>query len=82
MKVLVRLIGRYKTITGKDEFEIEIRSGNTIWHVVDAFIEKYPEITKDKKFIIVSLNNILTNLDAQIKDGDAVTIAPPVVSGG
>jgi MoaD family protein len=82
MLVKVKLIGRYKDIAGKQELELEILNGDTIWHVVDVFIKQYPKIEKDKKFIMVSKNNIYTTIDAKIMDGDEITLSPPVVSGG
>ena len=82
MKIKVKLNGRYKEITGKKELELEIKEGDTIWHVVDIFVKQYPEIEKDKKFIMVSKNNVYTTQDAKISDGDEITISPPVVSGG
>jgi len=82
MLVKVKLIGRYKNITGKQELELEILNGDTIWHVVDVFIKQYPKIEKDKKFIMVSKNNVYTTIDAKIMDGDEITLSPPVVSGG
>ena len=82
MLVKVKLIGRYKDIAGKAEIKLEILNGDTIWHVVDLFIKQYPKIEKDKKFIMISKNNIYTTLDAKIMDGDEITLSPPVVSGG
>jgi MoaD family protein len=82
MLVKVKLIGRYKDITGKQELKLEILNGDTIWHVVDVLIKQYPKIEKDKKFIMVSKNNIYTTIDAKIMDGDEITLSPPVVSGG
>jgi len=82
MLVKVKLIGRYKDIAGKQELEREIINGDTIWHVVDVLIKQYPKIEKDKKFIMVSKNNIYTTIDAKIMDGDEITLSPPVVSGG
>ena len=82
MQINLKLIGRYKEITGKQEITLQSTHGDTIWHVVDEFIKKYPTIEKDKKFIMVSKNNIYTTIDAKITDGDEITLSPPVVSGG
>ena len=82
MGVTVKLVGRYKDIIGNTELELKINNGDTIWHVVDVFVKQYPKIEKDKKFIMVSKNNIYTTLDAKIKNGDEITLSPPVVSGG
>lgn len=81
MKIKLRLFGRYKDITGKKELELVV-NGDTIWHVVDAFIKQHPVIEKNKKFIMVSKNNTYTTFDEKIADGDTVTISPPIVSGG
>jgi MoaD family protein len=82
MRVTVKLVGRYKDIIGNTELELKINNGDTIWHVVDVFVKQYPKLEKDKKFIMVSKNNIYTTLDAKIKNGDEITLSPPVVSGG
>ena len=81
MKVKIKLIGRYRDIIGNTELELEIK-GDTIWHVIDVFVKRYPKIEKDKKFIMVTRNNVFTNFEAKIVDGDVITISPPVVSGG
>ena len=82
MNITVKLIGRYKEITGKTKLTLTIEKGDIIWDVVDEFIKRYPAIEKDKKFIMVSKNNIYTTIDAKIVDGDEITLSPPVVSGG
>ncbi len=82
MNITVKLIGRYKELTGKTKLILTIEKGDTIWDVVNEFIKKYPTIEKDKKFIMVSKNNIFTTIDAKIMDGDEITLSPPVVSGG
>ena len=82
MKVKVKLFGRYRDKTGKNEIELEIKDGETIWYVVEALIKQYPEIEKDKKFIMVSRNNIYSSLETRIKNGDEISILPPIVGGG
>ncbi len=82
MNITVKLIGRYKEITGQTKLTLKIEKADTIWDVIDEFIKQYPTIEKDKKFIMVSKNNIYTTIDAKIMDGDEITLSPPVVSGG
>jgi len=81
MKIKVKLYGRYSKIAGKKELEFLVK-GNTIWDVIDVFTKKYPEIEKDRKFIMVLKNNTYTSFDDKIEKGDIITISPPVVSGG
>ena len=82
MRIIIRFIGRYKDITKKQEITIDLEEGNTIWDAVNHLGEHYPEIEKDKKFIMVSKNNIFTTINAELAEGDEITIFPPVVSGG
>lgn len=82
MIVKIKLLGRYKDITGEPEISLEIKSGDTIWDVVEVFIKKYPIFKKDKNLIMVSKNNTYTTLDTKFSDGDQITLTPPVVSGG
>lgn len=82
MKVKIKLFGRYKDKTGKKEIELEIKDGDTIWHVINILINRNPELEKEKKFIMVSLNNVYTTLETRIKNGDEITISPPIVGGG
>lgn len=82
MKVKIKLYGRYKNKTGKEEIELEIQEGDTIGDVFDILIKKNPALKKDKNFIMVSLNNNYSTLETKIKKGDVITILPPIVGGG
>ena len=82
MKVRVRLIGRYKTITGQEHLELEVKDAPTLKDVLDAFVNRYPTVEKDRRFMMVSKNNTFAPPDTSVRQGDEVTICPPVVSGG
>jgi molybdopterin converting factor small subunit len=82
MKVTVRVFGRYKDITRKGQVQLEVTEGNTLKHVVDAFVTRYPAVEKDKKFMMVSKNKMYASYDTVITEGDEITLSPPVVSGG
>lgn len=82
MKITLVLIGRYKDAAGSPTLELEVTSGETVWHVVDAFIQRYPLFEKDKKYMMLTKNGVFVSRDTPIQSGDTLTIAPPVVSGG
>lgn len=82
MKIMVRLFGRYKDITGKDQIILDISAGNTLRDVVDTFVKQYPTIEKDKSRMMVSKNKMYASFDTTIIEGDEITLSPPVVSGG
>jgi molybdopterin converting factor small subunit len=82
MKIIVRVFGRYKDIVGTDTMTFNITDGKTIQDVVDFFIQQYPMVDKDKNRIMVTKNKVYTSYDTMISEGDEITLAPPVVSGG
>jgi len=82
MKITVRLFGRYKDITGKEQIKLDIPTGNTLRDVVDTFVKQYPATEKDKSRMMVSKNKMYASFDTTIIEGDEITLSPPVVSGG
>lgn len=82
MKITVRLFGRYKDITGKDQIKLDISAGNTLRDVVDTFVKQYPATEKDKSRMMVSKNKMYASFDTTIIEGDEITLSPPVISGG
>jgi MoaD family protein len=82
MKITVRLFGRYKDITGKDQIKLDISAGNTLRDVIDTFVKQYPATEKDKGRMMVSKNKMYASFDTTIIEGDEITLSPPVVSGG
>ena len=82
MKITVRLFGRYKDVTGKDQIKLDISAGNTLRDVVDTFVKQYPATEKDKSRMLVSKNKMYASFDTTIIEGDEITLSPPIVSGG
>ncbi len=82
MKVTVKVMGRYKDITGKDYIIFDIKNGDSLRDIIDLFVKHYPKTELDKRRMMVSKNNIYVSYDTKINDGDEVTLIPPVVSGG
>lgn len=82
MKILVKVYGRYKDLTGKEIIQLNIIDGNTLQDVIDAFIRQYPLVQKDKNRIMVTKNKMFASYQTIFTQEDEITLAPPVVSGG
>jgi molybdopterin converting factor small subunit len=82
MRVMVRLTGRYKNLIGLESTIVDTINGDTVWHVIDALVEKYQVLGKDKNRMIILRNGVHVNREEKIKNNDELTILPPVVSGG
>lgn len=82
MKIIVRVFGRYKDITGKEQIQLDITDGNTLQDVINSFVKQYPDVQKDKDRILVTKNKIFATFDTTISKDDEISLSPPVVSGG
>jgi molybdopterin converting factor small subunit len=82
MKIIVKVFGRYKDISGKETIQLDIIDGNTLQDVIDAFVKQYPAVQKDKNRMMVTKNKMFASFDTIVKQEDEITLSPPVVSGG
>ncbi len=89
-KVKVKLYATLKEIIGKDTVFVEAK---TVGEAIDNLIKLYPELSnviienngnlKDDYIYLVNGRNIvfLQNEETPLKEGDKVTIFPPVGGG-
>jgi molybdopterin converting factor small subunit len=82
MKIIVKVFGRYKDISGKETIQLDITDGNTLQDVINAFVKKYPALQKDKNRMMVTKNKMFASFDTIVTQEDEITLSPPVVSGG
>ena len=90
VKVKVKLYATLKEIIGKDTVFVEAK---TVREAIDNLIKLYPELSnviiennenlKDDYIYLVNGRNIvfLQNEETPLKEGDKVTIFPPVGGG-
>jgi len=82
MKIIVKVFGRYKDISGKETIQLDIIDGNTLQDVINAFVKQYPAVQKDKNRMMVTKNKMFASFDTLVTQEDEITLSPPVVSGG
>ena len=82
MKIIVKVFGRYKDISGKETIQLDIIDGNTLQDVINVFVKQYPAVQKDKNRMMVTKNKMFASFDTIVTTEDEITLSPPVVSGG
>lgn len=82
MKITVKLIGRYKEITGQESIDFDITDDTTIRDIINTFVTKYPAFEKDKGRMMVIKNKMYASYDTTVDKEDEIALSPPVVSGG
>lgn len=88
MKVSVRFHSRLREIVGKKEVQLELRDGAKLRDLLGALIELYGPTFKEeildkanKPIVILMLNGKSVSFDAELEDGDIVSIMPPIAGG-
>ncbi len=80
MKVTVKYYAKYRDIAGKMQDELEFEKVN-LEELINKVEEMYPKLKNEKINLIVLNGRFVKDVSAEIKDGDTVSLFPPV-SGG
>jgi MoaD family protein len=80
MKVTVKYYAKYREFTGKmqDEFEFD---KITLQEIIEKIGEIYPKIGTEQINLIALNGRFVKDLKTEIKNGDTISLFPPV-SGG
>ncbi len=80
MRIKVRYFGQFRDITGLVEELLETGDDVTVKELREQVRARYPRI-RDKREVLVAVNNSFVSLDTVITPCDDVAFFPPV-SGG
>ena len=81
MQITVKLFGAVREAAGAKELSLELAAGARpadIWH---RLVSEYPVVEPFGTRLAVAVNLEVSDLDAELQDGDEVAFLPPV-SGG
>lgn len=81
MKVRVRFYAHCREISGRDRLEVDLPEGATgsaLWKILE---EKFPRFKELSPIVALAVNEEYVRQSVQLKDGDEVSLIPPV-SGG
>ena len=87
-KVIVKLLSRFRDLVGKEAIVLDLTEGSTVECLLEKMLDLYGEEfersiwSEDKNLqVILMLNGKITKLDNKLKNGDIVTLLPPVAGG-
>ena len=82
MQIYVLFFATIRHLIGQKQIILELEeNANTIEHVRQELINRYPAVTDNIKIALVAINQEIAFNNDSIKDGDEVAFFPPV-SGG
>lgn len=77
----MRLYAAFRDIVGSKEEELDLNAGSTVSDLLEKYIERFPQLSRYKEHIILSVNKEYGAPSRVLRDGDEVSFLPPV-SGG
>ena len=81
IRVRVLLFGAARDAAGQAEIELLLAREDTSGQALAQLIEKYPQLSRFGRSLLIAVNQEYARPDVQLSDGDELAVFPPV-SGG
>ena len=81
MNVKVKFFAHCRELAGTDLMELDLHEGATGEVLMKILEEKYPKLGELSSYVALAVNDDYVNRDKVLKDGDSISLIPPV-SGG
>lgn len=81
MRIKVKFFSSFGNLAGVTETEIEVPEGVTLDGVVEAVLQRFPQLHQFQRYMILSVNNRVADGDTVVREGDVVAIMPPLGGG-
>ena len=81
MTVTVQLWGQFARIADQRELRLDLPAGATTGSLLKAIYARWPQLAALDKSLLVAVGLEWVNRDQPLKDGDRVSLAPPVAGG-
>jgi MoaE-MoaD fusion protein len=79
--IRLRLFARLSEISGRREMKLELDDGTTVRDAYLRLCHLYPEMARFEGRLMYAVNADYSTADHMLRDGDELTLVPPV-SGG
>jgi MoaD family protein len=81
MKIKLKPLAFFRQVLGAPELSYEIAEGATAEDLLEDIFRKHPVLEKSRGHVVVTINKTAVMLTETLREGDEVSILPPV-SGG
>jgi molybdopterin converting factor subunit 1 len=81
VKIKVKLFAAFRDIVGAKEEELDVPEGATVQTLLEEYIRRFPQMSRFREHVILSVNKEYGAPSKLLRDGDEVSFLPPV-SGG
>ena len=81
MKVEVQFFSYFKDATGCSQITEQLPEGATVGELIRRVHERFPKLTPAARSTLVAVGLEYASKDQALKDGDQVSLFPPVQGG-
>jgi MoaD family protein len=81
MQIKVHFFSYFKDLTGCSDLERTIREGQTLGELLDELSGQFPKLASMRKSTLVAVGLDYQTRDYRLKEGDEVSLFPPVQGG-
>ena len=81
VRVIVVYLGQARDVAGTKEEELVLRTPARVEHAVSQAVSAHPRLSELKETIKLLVNGQWSTGISELKDGDRVTLLPPVGGG-
>ena len=81
MKVTVQFFSYFKDLAGTSEHSFELPSGANIAALLEPLFQEFPKLEPMRKSTLIAVGLEYQNREYQLKEGDVVSLFPPVQGG-
>ena len=75
------MFAAFRDIVGAKEEELDVPEGATVQTLLEEYIRRFPQMSRFREHVILSVNKEYGAPSKLLRDGDEVSFLPPV-SGG
>lgn len=81
MTVTIRFYSYFKDLAGCDQATLEVRTGITLGELHDSLLQRFPKLQPMRRSSLVAVGVEYQPRDHVLKEGDEVSLFPPVQGG-
>ena len=81
MKIRVQYYSYLRDAVGRGEEELQLNAGDTAGRAMELLCSRYSKLAECRKSVLLAIGLEWVKPDAQLNDGDVLSLMPPVQGG-
>ncbi len=81
MRIEVKFFSSFRRFAGKDIEHMEMPEGATVQTLLELLTVEHPDMERALGFVMVAVNRKTVESEHKLKDGDEVSVFPPIAGG-